>query len=200
MSLFASTSPSYLIMQSLDMCSDYICGDYAKDLERTVERVEDCKRRLRESGWFLTGDEPAKITVAAYKSGLSGSDLADRLRDFGIEPEYSDSMYTVLMITPFNSEEDFKRLESAMDKIPRPKIMLTPDTDIIPHGVIRMGIREAAFSPSHRVDIDKAAGKICGMTVTCCQPSVPVAISGEEITPELIKILKKYSICEINVL
>ena len=48
--------------------------------------------------------------------------------------------------------------------------------------------------------MEDACGLICGMTVTSCQPSVPVAVSGEEITPQVIKILKNYGIERINVL
>lgn len=61
-------------------------GDFPRDLERTVERVKVCKDRITAFGWHTIGEEPMKITVAAYKSGITGDDLADRLREYGIEP------------------------------------------------------------------------------------------------------------------
>ncbi len=200
MSLFASTSPSYLIMQSLDMCGDYLKKSYKADLAETVRRAEICKKRLILCGWKLCGDEPCKITVSANDSGFEGNELGNRLREYGIEPEYTDFKYVVLMITPFNGEEDFLRVEKAFSEIPPPKVRVCFDDCEIPKAVVRTGIRQAAFSDYKTVPLDKSQGKICAMTVTCCQPSVPVVISGEEITAEVIKILKKYSIYEINVL
>lgn len=200
MSLFSSTSPSYLILQSLDLCSDYVTGSYRRELEQTVGRTQLCKNRIGQYGWKLAGDEPCKITVCANESGLDGEALGDALRKYSVEPEYTDPQYVVLMTSPFNTEEDFLRLEKAMREIPQKETAIYRDLPVIPRSVQRMGIRQAAFSPSRRVRTEDALGKICAMTVTCCQPSVPVAVSGEEITQELIKILKRYSICQINVL
>lgn len=200
MSLFASTSPSYLIMESLDLCAEYVTNGFSDDLKKSAARTELCKKRLREGGWNLIGGEPMKITVAAYLNGLTGDELADRLRKEKIEPEYSDPQYVVLMTSPSNSEEDFSRLESAMLKIPQPRIRLFADFPPIPKGIKRMGIRQAAFSAQRTVPVEQAEGKICAMTVTACQPSVPVAVSGEEITADVIKILKNYSIERISVI
>lgn len=202
MSLFASTSPSYLIMQSLDLCSEYINGDYRKELAETVKRTALCKERIASYGWVLCGDEKCKITINANRSGLEGTELGDMLRENGIEPEYTDFTYVVLMITPFNKERDLEVLEKAMEKIVQPKIRVRPQSDdiFIPRAKPKMNIRRAAFSDCTSVKVDDAEGRICAMTVTCCQPSVPIVISGEEITADIIKILKRYSIYEINVI
>ena len=199
MSLFASTSPSYLIMQSLDLCAEYLAGDYSAALAQTAARTELCKRRLNDMGWRTIGDERCKITIASAERGVSGDDLGDILRKNKIEPEYTDPDLVVLMTTPFNTEEDFARLESAMADIPRRE-----GTDLsfdgIPEAVVRLPIRQAAFSLQHEISVDQAEGRICGMTVTSCQPSVPIAVSGEEITAEIIDILKRYGVYKISVL
>lgn len=200
MSMFASTSPSYLIMQSLDMCGDYLGKSYKKELFETVKRVEICKERITSYGWTLYGNEPCKITICANDSGFEGNELGNRLREYHIEPEYTDFKYVVLMITPFNSEEDLLRVEKAFSEIPQPRIRICFEECEIPRAVVRTGIRQAALSDFKTVPVDDAEGKICAMTVTCCQPSVPVVISGEEITADVIKIMKRYSIYEINVL
>lgn len=198
MSLFASTSPSYLLMQSLDLCMDYISKDYRNELTDTVERTALCKKRLQAMGWSLTGDEPCKITVNACNGGLSGDELGDRLREHNIEPEYTDDVYVVLMVTPFNTDDDFKALESAMETIEQ-NSGRTFAFDEIPRTKAVMPIRQAAFAQSEEVDIDLAEGRICAMTVTSCQPSVPVAVSGEVISSEVISLLKRYGIKKINV-
>lgn len=199
MSLFASTSPSYLIMESLDLCSDYLSKNYRAELAQTAARTELCRKRLGEMGWKTVGEEKCKLTIAAAERGISGGELGDLLREKSIEPEYTDPDYTVLMTTPFNTEEDFSRLERAMAAIPV-RGGRSVSFDEIPRAAVRMPIRQAAFSPSRAIPVEEAAGCICGMTVTSCQPSVPIAVSGEEITPEIIKILKRYGILEISVL
>lgn len=199
MSLFASTSPSYLIMESLDLCSDYLSRGYRSELAKTVERTGLCRERLEVMGWKTVGQEKCKLTVAAAECGISGDELGDLLREKGVEPEYTDPDYVVLMTTPFNTEEDFTRLEKAMSEVPI-KEGRAVSFDVIPQAVVRMPIRQAAFSPTRELPVEEAAGLICGMTVTSCQPSVPIAVSGEEITPEIIKILKRYGVLQISVL
>ena len=65
MALFASTSPSYLILQSLDAVNGYLANGYAARLQAFEDIVSACKRRLTAIGYPLVGDEPLKITVAA---------------------------------------------------------------------------------------------------------------------------------------
>lgn len=199
MSMFASTSPSYLILQSLDLCSELISKNFKEQLNRTVKRVKECKNNIQNAGWTLYGNEPMKITIDAKAGGFDGNELGEKLRAFNIEPEYTDSGFTVLMPSPFNSEEDFSALEMAMSRI-KPEKPLCRNEDIIPKAKVRTGIRQATFARNKTINTEDALGKICGLTVTSCQPSVPVAVSGEEITEEVIKILKRYGIFKINVL
>ena len=63
----------------------------------------------------------------------------------------------------------------------------------------RLRIREAAFSASERIKTESAAGRVCAMTAVSCQPSIPVVMSGEEITPAAAKLLSEYGIEEIEV-
>lgn len=201
MSMFASTSPSYLILQSLDKCSDYLfSGKFKVDLKNCCRRTADCKKRLAKNGWSIEKSEPLKIVFSPNSNGYDGNELADKIREYNIEPEYSDSQYLVLMTSPFNSEQDFLALENAMTHIELKSKPLSRELPIIPHAVKAVGIREAAFAKSVTVNVCDALGKICGMTVTGCMPSVPIAVSGEKITSDVIKIFKTYGISMINVL
>ncbi|MBQ8966073.1 arginine decarboxylase [Ruminococcus sp.] len=199
MSMFASTSPSYLIMESLDLCGDYLEKDYRQALAETVSRTALCRERLAGYGWKTVGDEKCKLTIAAVRGGISGDELGDILRSHSVEPEYTDPDLVVLMTTPFNTEEDYLKLENAMASV-KPKQGAPARFDEIPEAKVVMPIRQAALAPCREVDVDEAEGAVCGMTVTSCQPSVPVVVSGEEITPEIIKILKRYGIFRISVL
>ena len=200
MSMFGSTSPSYLLLQSLDLCGDILAsGELSNQLESSVARVADCKHKLEKQGWQLCGSEPMKITVCAAKCGYDGKVLADLLRTSGIEPEYSDVQFVVLMAGVSNSQADFDRLAAALGSIPiKPPI----DSDLPPvlPTTRQMPIRQAALQKGVTVSVDDAIGRICALSVTACQPSVPVVVSGELITQDVVKILKRYSIFSVNVL
>ena len=76
MAVFGSTSPSYLILQSLDLANRYLENGYRERLFDTVKKVRDVKNFLEENGYRLCGDEPLKITVNTSAFGKSGFALA----------------------------------------------------------------------------------------------------------------------------
>ena len=198
MSLFGSTSPSYLILESLDLCNKYLAGSFRKDLAETAERVNALKARL-SAAYEILDSEPLKLTVNALPCGLSGNELAARLRERGVETEYSDSVHVVMMFSTMNTESDFERVAAAMETIPMPRIRIEPpDFQILP---LKRGLSpaEACFSPKERVNIEDSLGKIAAETVSVCPPCVPAVTAGEIIDENTIKILKTYSIFQINV-
>lgn len=198
MSLFGSSSPSYLILQSLDLCNKYLDGDFRSELAQTVKRVE----RLKEDiGGAITvvPSEPLKLTIYALPCGMTGRELADRLRESGIEPEYADETHVMLMFSPQNTESDFERVKNALCNMKMPRIRLTPPSFNVLPLQKAMEMREAFFSEAETVDTDDALGRICARTETICPPCVPAAACGEVFDENTIKILKMYSISKVNV-
>jgi len=88
MAVFGSTSPSYLILQSLDLANRYLENGYRERLFDSVKKVRDVKNFLEENGYRLCGDEPLKITVNTSSSGKSGFELAENLRKNNAECEF----------------------------------------------------------------------------------------------------------------
>ncbi len=199
MSLFGSTSPSYLVMESLDLCNKYLAYGIRKDLSETAQRINALKARLSPA-YEILDSEPLKLTVNALSCGLSGNDLAARLRERKVEIEYSDAAHAVMMFSVMNTEEDLDRIASAMESIPMPRIRIEPpDIDIMP---LKRALSpaEACFSPKERVNTENSLGKIAAETVSVCPPCVPVVTAGEIIDENTIKILKIYSIFQVNVI
>lgn len=200
MAIFASTSPSYLIMGSLDKCCGELHGNLPEKIRSCAERVAIAAEKIGSHGWDARQSEPLKLTIFSEDMGYSGGELANILRKHKIECEYSDLKCVVLMCSPYNSETDFCRLESAFGKISKGSVKLDTEIDILPHAIVKMSIRQAYFSPCERVSIDHAEGRICAKTALSCQPSIPVVVSGELITGNIIKILKRYGILYIDVI
>ncbi len=198
MSMYGSSSPSYLILRSLDCCVDYMRESAAADFTRMKEQVRSIKEELSPF-WRFEGDEWGKLTVYTPPAGMHGYELAERLRERDIECEYADNTHCVLMVTGLY-EEELEKIRQAFKTIPQPRIMIRPDnySGFIPLERA-MSIREASFAPCEKIPADNAAGRICANTVTCCPPGIAAVVSGEKINEDMIKILKNYSIFDVNV-
>ena len=110
----------------------------------------------------------------------------------GIEPEFSDSEYTVLMLTPENSDSDLENLICAIEKAQNTKCESVPNAPK-PHESAT-SIREAIFSPFERIAVSKALGRISASPTVSCPPAVPIVISGERITQEDILLFEHYGV------
>ncbi|MBR5797413.1 MAG: amino acid decarboxylase [Clostridia bacterium] len=199
LSVFASTSPSYLILQSLDLCNPYIAGDYRDRLAECVRRVRDVKEHLQKRGFHIRNGEPLKIVIDAKMSGYLGSELASVLKSQGIESEFSDPDFLVLMATPENDTSDFDRLKAAFESI-KPRGPISRDIEPIgePHTVL--SLRQAVLSPSETIPLDDAVGRICAAPTVACPPAVPIVISGERITETHVRAMKYYGHEQIEVI
>lgn len=200
MSMFGSTSPSYLILQSLDLCGEMLAeGTFTEKLAQSTAMVKSCKERIGKLGWIFCGQEKMKITVCAAKCGYTGFELGDKLRGAGIEPEYCDEQYVVLMAGISNTQEDFDKLADAFEKLPVKKALDVQTPGLLP-AEKKLSMRKAAFSPSQSVDIQSAVSRVCALTVTGCQPSVPVTVSGEVISEYSVELLEACGIRKVNVI
>ncbi|MCM1022945.1 MAG: aminotransferase class I/II-fold pyridoxal phosphate-dependent enzyme [Prevotella sp.] len=197
MALFGSTSPSYLIMASLDLCNRYLAEDFRKDLAETVKRVSDFKERFPHL--TVPDTEPLKVSFYAYPCGLRGYELAEQLRQSGVEAEYADETHAVLMFSASSTEEDFSKAAYAAERLMCPRILLRPPEFSVPEAARAMSPREAFFAARETVPVEKALGRTAAESVTVCPPCIPIAAAGEVIDENIIKILKSYSIFSVNV-
>lgn len=196
LSLFGSTSPSYLTLASLDLCNVYLAGDYRERLRDCVERLERLRRELRSGGWQLADSDPLRLSIAAPE-GCSGYELAERLRRAGAEPEYADPEHLVLMITPENDQQDLERIPSVLGRGGAPgERAALPRAE----GEAVLGIREALFAPYERVSAAEALGRICAAPTVACPPAIPIAVSGERIGPKAVELFQHYGVDTVEVL
>ncbi len=199
MSLFGSTSPSYLIMQSLDMCNRYISERIRNDIDNCVARVEKTRKVMKNHGVNDISCEPLKITADFRNNGIDGfDDIGDYFRRFDIEPEYTDGDFVVFMVSPFNSESDFERLEKAFENIKLTK--RTREEFVLPQGKAAVSVREAVFSLGEEIAVTDAQGRICAAPTVSCPPAIPIAVSGEVITDEHIRLFEYYGTEKIVVI
>lgn len=198
MAIYGSTSPSYLIMQSLDMCNKYLVSGYREKLAKYIETLNDMRARLGQ--YVVNSDDPLKITL--HVPGVTGENLADILRGLGGECEFADKDYMVLMFTPDSDMNKlglvYDAIERAEEKVNCSAEMINSKVDMSNHKAV-MTIREAVFASSERMDAAKAEGRICAAPVVACPPAIPIVISGEIITQSDIQLFRNYGIEKVDV-
>ena len=198
MSLFSSTSPSYLTMCSLDLCNNYLESEVKNHLSDAISCLNSVKERLSEVYNFVDS-EPLRMTISTRPNGLTGYELAKILRIHRIECEYADDGYVVLLFSPLNSYEEFEMVYTVLSKIKTSKLKLETKHFELPKPQIVMSIRAASLAENEEIPVDESLGRICGKTKVTCPPGIAIVASGEKIDVNCINILKKYSIFKINV-
>lgn len=198
MSLFASSSPSYLILQSLDMANRYMTEGYKEKLTAFCKKVNRLKEALKEKGYTLTGDEALKITIDAKKYGYEGNELAEILYGKGIVCEFCDADFLVLMLSAENSDLDLTALESALLSIDK-KAEILANAPCIRVLEKALSIKEALMSQSVEVTAEDSEGKILANYAISCPPAVPIAVCGEIIDENAIKAFRYYGIEKIRI-
>ena len=197
LALFGSTSPSYLTMASLDLCNSYLAAEYPAKLAETAERLDQVRERLRASRWQVEDSDPLRLTLRA-PAGLTGIALADRLRQSGVECEYADGDFLVLMATPENEPSDFDHLITALGVNHVPYALSAPLP--LAKGERACSIRDALFAPHETVPTGQALGRICGAPTVSCPPAIPIAVSGEIIGPAALALFHDYGVENVDVL
>jgi len=198
MSLFASSSPSYLILQSLDLCNRYLDGNYKRELYEFAAQVWDLKKELRRSGFSVLGDEPLKITVQTKTYGYRGTDFSSLLQEKNLFVEFADPDYVVLMLTPEQGSNTLERILKVFDEIPMKEPVLEFPPKMPPYKKV-IPPREALISNFEKRPTKECEGRILAQPGVTCPPAVPVAICGEKLTDEHLYLLSYYGIDEIYV-
>lgn len=195
LNLYTSTSPNFLILQSLDLCAgllltnppdfDAAAARLAAACAKTPHLVEAC-------------DEPLKLCLLPPKGGWPAEEVLAALAEAGILPEYEDGTRIVLMAGPYNREEDFALLEEVLAAFP-PK-------DPLPYGEPPMALpevklppREAYFAPREKIPVQQAAGRVAASIDAPCPPGVPLVVPGEVLTKKEAALLAAGGILRVDV-
>ena len=191
--LFGSTSPSYLIMESLDGANAYLANGYGEKLAVFAEKVQALKVRLAAQGYTLQGDEPMKVTIAAKSYGYTGEALAAVLEKENIVCEFADRDFMVLMLTPEIGEDGLRRLEEVLRAVPKQEVI--EELPPVFHACAAvMSVREAMLSPSETVTVEESVGRVLAAASVGCPPAVPIVVCGERIDAEAAACFDYYGI------
>lgn len=195
---FSSTSPSFVILTSLDYACGWCEQNKAKFLD-TGNKTARLKEKLKSKGMYIVNSDlydPMRLCIAAKNA----PEINAHLQNESIIAEMQEGNLIVFMFSPFNSDEDFFALENALLKeyceLPAYNIKPFPET------TLAMPSKKAFFGEITETDIKNAVGKIAARYVIPYPPGVPILIPGELITTEnadflMINNTEKVTVCEI---
>lgn len=198
MEYFSSTSPSYLIMASLDATNEVLDTTFKKSLSECIQRVDVLKNALIQHGYTILSGEPMKITISTKEFGYTGNEIANLLMECDIYPEFYDSDYIVLMPSPYNTKDDFERLQKCLCGIER-KFILVNKPPKLEQSKKVMNVRQALFAQSKMIEVSKSLGQVCSSVSVSCPPAILPVIPGEVISESSIEVMKYYGIETVRV-
>lgn len=199
MALFATTSPSYLILQSLDRANAYLSGDYPARLAAFAAVLDAAKGELTRAGFQLVGQEPMKLTLAPQSYGYTGEDLGALLAGQGIVCELADTEHLVMMFTPEVGPQGLERAVAALKAVPRREPVRKPPPPLgRPEKVC--SLREALLSPTEELPLEACLGRVLGQLAAACPPAVLPAVPGEQLDRETLDCFSYYGIKTCHVM
>jgi arginine decarboxylase len=203
LNLMQTTSPSYILMASLDCARRQIALEGRSLLEKAIELCKYTRDEINKiPGFYCFGEEvlgkpgsysfdSTKLTISSRELGITGFELDMILADkYHIQMELSD-FYNVLAVGSFgDTKEGMDRLLSALKEISndyygkREPIQDFLDIPTIPRKILNP--REAFYSNKTSISLKDSIGKISGEFLLAYPPGIPVLCPGEEITQEIV--------------
>ena len=178
MALFGSTSPSYLILESLDRMNRELDG-FHRELAETVAETEMVKEALVRSGYGLEGEEPLKITIRPGSVGYTGGEVKRFLKERGIVPEFSDRDHVVFLVSPAVRDALGTLQEALLAMSRRDPVPVVEEPCFVPERAL--SIRAAMLSPGEWLPAEDCTGRVLAAPCVSCPPAVPVLMCGEVI-------------------
>ncbi len=195
MSLFGTTSPSYLIMLSADMALPYIEGSDDKYLQLGAY-ISNLKERLYKHGYETVRSfvsDPLRLAVGFHSMGYLREEMSYYLYRRDIQPEYVFENTVIFMPSLSTTLEELQQLELVLTQLPmRRPIPQTVIQYVLPRRPL--SIHEAMARPAMQVPIEDAQGRVSARLISKCPPGIPIVTPGEEISNLIIQTLKNTGI------
>ncbi|MCL2754328.1 MAG: hypothetical protein FWD35_01245 [Oscillospiraceae bacterium] len=197
--LFGTSSPSYLILESLDLCNAHIALEKHKGAAAFGAAAE-LKQRLTEWGYKLKDSDLLRVVIDCNAYGYDGRDYARELAQRGIIGEMSEPRYAILLFSTITEQADTQRVFAAMKAIEqKPPVARTGCQLSTVNCQLTMRPREAYFAPKETLPIAKAIGRVCAGIHVTTPPCAALIIPGEIISPEIAALLKQQGLETIDV-
>ena len=205
-----TTSPSYILMASLDLARMQMATEGKKLLGKALDLARRGREKIRkipgltcldrsEVQTLSDGDndlDETKLTIGVTGLGLTGYQVSQKLNlEYDIQVEMADLMHVLVIVSIGDHKDDIDRLVSSLEKIATQSqsaslVRMNPDFQS-PYlmNSSKMSPRNAFFSSHQTVPLENAEGYIAADIVTVYPPGIPLLIPGEIITRDVLDYL-----------
>ena len=209
LSIYQTSSPSYILMSSIDKCLEYISNDtnikfntYKNNLIAFYESISSLKH-IRIFPYQTEYFDYGKLIISTLNSNISGIELQEILRkDYNIETEMSCNSYVLAMTSICDREEGFKRLSNALIKIDE-----TLKSNTNTKKQIKLSIPQKIHSVTNAkkltgtvTKLENSVGKISLEYVFAYPPGIPILVPGEVIDKETISVIDNLKNAKVNII
>ena len=204
--MFQTTSPSYVLMSSIVECVEFLKNDgerMFKEYDKNLKWFSEGTRNLKHLKVLCNGNDCkqnhkdyfdydfGKIVILTTGTSINGSILMAKLREMKIEPEMSYNKYVIAMTSVFDSKEDLKRLLDALILIDK---TLTKNPDTLSENAVYIPPfvkRASDIKPLNtaKTDIGKALDKISAEYIWVYPPGIPLLVPGEKIDRNILEVI-----------
>ena len=195
LSVYQTSSPSYVLMASIDACMDFLeqegTGAFAAYMEKLEKFREACKElkalELMEKTEAMYDFDRSKLVIYTGNAGITGGALSDLLRErYHLEMEMTTPTYLLGISSVADTKEGLERFADALLEVDAELAGAQPQKTSLgvaePRAVMRQG--EALECEKEQVPLEKAVGRICGSYVYLYPPGIPLLVPGERIDKE----------------
>lgn len=199
MDIFQTTSPSYVLMNSIDLCCEYIENN---PLEFGLFYERLCDLRLVETNNLRIQytDDISKIVLSCANTDISGVELAEKFRkEYNIEPEYASERYVLFMATVGDTQEGLASLKVAIEKIDEE--LISTYCEILKKPPVTSGITQICISNEYEAcNLSDSIGKISNEFVFAYPPGIPIIAPNEVITRNAVEYISLADKKGVNIL
>lgn len=188
--IFQTTSPSYVLMNSISICADYVLKN-RRDFCVFYENLCDLRLADTNNLRIMYTDDISKIIVSTAGTDISGNDLAEILRDkYKIEVEAYYKTYVLLMTSVADEKEKLEYLKKALEEIDEglickyEKLIKKPPC---PDKAMQIKIDDEG----DETEIEESVGKVSNEFVYAYPPDIPIIVPNEVISREAIEYIKE---------
>ena len=209
--MLQSTSPSYILMASLDLARMQMATEGRKLLAKAIDLAGEARRRINRipglrcleeyevQSWGGFRLDVTKLTVSVKELGLTGYEASALLNSaWGIQVEMADLWNILIIVSIGDRRDDLARLVDGLEQLARRPaapggrrlLMEMPPMPRLQEAALACLPRDAYFGPSEIVPLAAAAGRVSSDIITIYPPGIPVVIPGEPFVPDTIAYLQ----------
>jgi lysine decarboxylase len=212
LNVLQTTSPSYLLLASLDLARRLMARDGERLFARAVEQareLEDEIARVPGLRVFRPSDDPRveghvrdplRLVVDVSGTGWTGYDVELHLRnEVRVEDEMCDWTNVVYLLSPRDDRDAIRRLVSGLRSVseqPRQPTRRYSAEELAqmmqpPIPTLAMPPRAAALGPKRSVALQDSVGRVSAEVVCFYPPGVPLLMPGEIVTQQVVDICER---------